>query len=69
MGIAGERLPRLDSGQPRWGGLGLTLFLETPRGEVPDSEVMGTLDATRRLVEAVPSPTCARSGGPVLDSA
>jgi hypothetical protein len=33
-------------------GSRLTLFLETARGEVPDSEVMGTLDAIRRLVEA-----------------
>ena len=33
-------------------GSRLTLFLETPHGEIPDSEVMGTLDAIRRLVEA-----------------
>jgi carbon monoxide dehydrogenase subunit G len=33
-------------------GSRLTLFLETARGEVADSEVMGTLDAIRRLVEA-----------------
>lgn len=33
-------------------GSGLTLFLATARGDAPDSEVMGTLDAIRRLVEA-----------------
>lgn len=30
----------------------LTLSLTTSRGEVPDAELMGTLDALRRLVEA-----------------
>lgn len=30
----------------------LTLFLSTAHGDVPDSEVIGTLDAIRRLVEA-----------------
>ena len=33
-------------------GSRLTLFLSTSRGDAPDSEVMGTLDAIRRLVEA-----------------
>jgi uncharacterized protein YndB with AHSA1/START domain len=33
-------------------GSRLTLFLVTARGDAPDSEVMGTLDAIRRLVEA-----------------
>jgi carbon monoxide dehydrogenase subunit G len=33
-------------------GSRLTLFLATSRGGAPDSEVMGTLDAIRRLVEA-----------------
>lgn len=33
-------------------GSRLTLFLATSRGDAPDSEVMGTLDAIRRLVEA-----------------
>ncbi|MGO9954479.1 MAG: SRPBCC family protein [Solirubrobacteraceae bacterium] len=33
-------------------GSRLTLFLATARGNAPDSEVMGTLDAIRRLVEA-----------------
>ena len=33
-------------------GARLTLFLATARGDAPDSEVMGTLDAIRRLVEA-----------------
>ncbi len=33
-------------------GSRLTLFLATARGDAPDSEVMGTLDAIRRLVEA-----------------
>jgi hypothetical protein len=28
------------------------LFLATARGDAPDNEVMGTLDAIRRLVEA-----------------
>jgi hypothetical protein len=32
-------------------GSRLTLFLATDRGDAPDSEVMGTLDAIRRLVE------------------
>lgn len=32
-------------------GSRLTLFLETAHGDAPDSEVMGTLDAIRRLVE------------------
>ena len=30
----------------------LTLYLATVRGDARDSEVMGTLDAIRRLVEA-----------------
>jgi uncharacterized membrane protein len=34
------------------GGSRLTLFLATAHGDAPDSEVMGTLDAIRRLVEA-----------------
>ncbi len=34
------------------GGSRLTLFLATARGDAPDNEVMGTLDAIRRLVEA-----------------
>ena len=33
-------------------GSRLTLFLATARGDAPDSDVMGTLDAIRRLVEA-----------------
>jgi uncharacterized protein YndB with AHSA1/START domain len=33
-------------------GSRLTLFLATAHGHSPDSEVMGTLDAIRRLVEA-----------------
>ncbi len=33
-------------------GSRLTLFLTTSRGDAPDNEVMGTLDAIRRLVEA-----------------
>ena len=32
-------------------GSRLTLFLATEQGDAPDSEVMGTLDAIRRLVE------------------
>jgi uncharacterized protein YndB with AHSA1/START domain len=37
---------------PDGDGSRLTLFLATARGDAPDSEVMGTLDAIRRLVEA-----------------
>ena len=37
---------------PAGAGSRLTLFLSTVRGDAPDSEVMGTLDAIRRLVEA-----------------
>jgi hypothetical protein len=37
---------------PDGDGSRLTLFLATVRGHAPDSEVMGTLDAIRRLVEA-----------------
>jgi uncharacterized protein YndB with AHSA1/START domain len=37
---------------PEGDGSRLTLFLSTARGDAPDSEVMGTLDAIRRLVEA-----------------
>jgi uncharacterized protein YndB with AHSA1/START domain len=37
---------------PDGDGSRLTLFLETAGGDAPDSEVMGTLDAIRRLVEA-----------------
>ena len=37
---------------PDGDGSRLTLFLATVRGDAPDSEVMGTLDAMRRLVEA-----------------
>jgi carbon monoxide dehydrogenase subunit G len=33
-------------------GARLTLFLATSHGDAPDAEVMGTLDAIRRLVEA-----------------
>ena len=33
-------------------GSRVTLFLATAHGDAPDSEVMGTLDAIRRLVEA-----------------
>jgi uncharacterized protein YndB with AHSA1/START domain len=33
-------------------GSRLTLYLVTAHGDAPDSEVMGTLDAIRRLVEA-----------------
>jgi len=37
---------------PEEEGSRLTLYLETSRGDAPDSEVMGTIDAIRRLVEA-----------------
>jgi len=37
---------------PDTDGSRLTLFLATARGDAPDHEVMGTLDAIRRLVEA-----------------
>jgi uncharacterized membrane protein len=37
---------------PDANGSRLTLFLATAHGDAPDSEVMGTLDAIRRLVEA-----------------
>lgn len=37
---------------PERDGSRLTLFLATVQGDAPDSEVMGTLDAIRRLVEA-----------------
>ena len=37
---------------PDEAGSRLTLFLATAHGDAPDSEVMGTLDAIRRLVEA-----------------
>jgi uncharacterized protein YndB with AHSA1/START domain len=37
---------------PDGDGSRLTLFLATVHGDAPDSEVMGTLDAMRRLVEA-----------------
>jgi uncharacterized protein YndB with AHSA1/START domain len=37
---------------PEADGSRLTLFLTTARGNASDSEVMGTLDAIRRLVEA-----------------
>jgi len=33
-------------------GSRLTLYVATVRGDAPDPEVMGTLDAIRRLVEA-----------------
>ncbi len=33
-------------------GSRLTLFVATVHGDAPDPEVMGTLDAIRRLVEA-----------------
>jgi carbon monoxide dehydrogenase subunit G len=33
-------------------GSRLTLYVATARGDAPDPEVMGTLDAIRRLVEA-----------------
>ncbi len=36
---------------PESDGSRLTLFLATSHGDAPDSEVMGTLDAIRRLVE------------------
>lgn len=36
---------------PDGDGSRLTLFLATARGDAPDTEVMGTLDAIRRLVE------------------
>jgi hypothetical protein len=35
------------------GGSRLTLFLATAHGDAPDTEVMGTLDAIRRLVERI----------------
>lgn len=37
---------------PEAEGARLTLFLVTAHGDAPDGEVMGTLDAIRRLVEA-----------------
>jgi uncharacterized protein YndB with AHSA1/START domain len=37
---------------PEGDGSRLTLFLATAHGDAPDSDVMGTLDAIRRLVEA-----------------
>ncbi len=37
---------------PESQGSRLTLFLATVQGDAPDYEVMGTLDAIRRLVEA-----------------
>lgn len=37
---------------PEGEGSRLTLFLATAHGDAPDSEVMGTLDAIRRLVES-----------------
>ncbi|MGD0455117.1 MAG: SRPBCC family protein [Solirubrobacteraceae bacterium] len=37
---------------PEPDGSHLTLFLATARGDASDNEVMGTLDAIRRLVEA-----------------
>ncbi len=37
---------------PDEAGSRLTLYLVTAHGDAPDSEVMGTLDAIRRLVEA-----------------
>jgi carbon monoxide dehydrogenase subunit G len=37
---------------PEGDGSRLTLRLSTAHGDAPDSEVMGTLDAIRRLVEA-----------------
>lgn len=37
---------------PDGDGSRLTLFLATARGDAPDNEVMGTLDAIRRLVES-----------------
>ena len=37
---------------PEADGSRLTLFLATARGDASDNEVMGTLDAIRRLVEA-----------------
>ena len=38
--------------QPDGQGSRLTLYLATAHGDAPDGEVMGTLDAIRRLVEA-----------------
>jgi uncharacterized membrane protein len=38
--------------EPDGQGSRLTLYLATAHGDAPDSEVMGTLDAIRRLVEA-----------------
>lgn len=37
---------------PESEGSRLTLFVSTVHGDAPDHEVMGTLDAIRRLVEA-----------------
>jgi transposase len=37
---------------PESDGSRLTLFVSTVHGDAPDHEVMGTLDAIRRLVEA-----------------
>lgn len=38
--------------KPEGDGSVLSLYLSTARGEAPESDVMGTLDAIRRLVEA-----------------
>ena len=37
---------------PEGDGTLLSLYLSTAHGDAPDSDVMGTLDAIRRLVEA-----------------
>ena len=52
VGLAGQRLSRRLEVSPDGEGSRLTLFLATARGDASDSEVMGTLDAIRRLVEA-----------------
>jgi hypothetical protein len=47
-----RRVSRLARSQPGRRGIPPHALLETVRGDAPDSEVMGTLDAIRRLVEA-----------------
>jgi len=48
----GESVPENAMSDPDAEGSRLTLFLATAHGDAPDHEVMGTLDAIRRLVEA-----------------
>ena len=59
VGLGGQRLQRLAAGRPDEDGSRLTLYVATVHGDAPDPEVMGTLDAIRRLVEADVSPFAA----------